>query len=87
MNKALIVATVLIVFGASLALATEKKVKLADVPAAVQQAIKDNTKDATLVGVAKDEEDGKESDDEDGGTVLQESMYVKIGRKRMKSTG
>lgn len=59
MNKTLIVAAVLSVFGVSLALAAEKKVKLADVPPAVQQAIKDNTKGTTLMGVAKDEEDGK----------------------------
>ena len=59
MNRTLSIAAALIVLGVSLAWAAEKKVKLADVPPAVQQAIKDNTKDATLLGVSKDEEDGK----------------------------
>ena len=43
----------------SLALAAEKKVKMADLPPAVQQAIKDNIKGSTLVGVSKDVENGK----------------------------
>lgn len=52
-------AMLLSLFGTSMALAAEKKVKMADLPPAVQQAIKDNTKDATLVGVSKDVENGK----------------------------
>jgi uncharacterized membrane protein YkoI len=61
MNKTLI-ATIALGFlgvGASLALAAEKKIKLSDAPPAVQQAIKDATKDATLVGVSTDVENGK----------------------------
>jgi len=52
-------ALVLGLFSSSLALAAEKKVKMSDLPPAVQQAIKDHTKDATLVGVSKDVENGK----------------------------
>ena len=58
--KTLIASTIVLgVFGTSLALAAEKKVKMEDLPPAVQQAIKDNTKDSTLVGIAKDVENGK----------------------------
>ena len=58
--KTLITSTfVLGVLAATVALAAEKKVKMEDLPPAVQQAIKDNTKDATLLGVSKDVEDGK----------------------------
>lgn len=58
--KTLIAATILLgAFGTTMAFAKEEKVKLEDCPAAVQQAIKDNTKDATLLGVAKDVENGK----------------------------
>jgi uncharacterized membrane protein YkoI len=60
MNKVLIAAVALLgLYGASLSLAAEKKIKLEDAPPAVQQAIKDATKDATLVGVETDVENGK----------------------------
>ena len=52
-------ALVLGLFSTSLVLAAEKKVKMSDLPPAVQQAVKDNIKDATLVGVSKDVENGK----------------------------
>ena len=58
--KTLITSTIVLgVLAATVALAAEKKVKMEDLPPAVQQAIKDNTKDATLLGVSKDVEDGK----------------------------
>jgi len=60
MKKTSIAAVALLVLsGASLTLAAEKKIKLENAPPAVQQAIKDATKDATLVGVETDVEDGK----------------------------
>ncbi|HTD21055.1 MAG TPA: PepSY-like domain-containing protein [Terriglobales bacterium] len=58
--KTFIAATILFgVFGTITVFAAEKKVKLTDLPPAVQQAIKDNTKDSTLVGISKDVENGK----------------------------
>jgi uncharacterized membrane protein YkoI len=53
------IAVALLGLGASLALGAERKIKLTDAPPAVQQAIKDATKDATLVGVSTDVENGK----------------------------
>src|ERR1700736_5549503 len=44
---------------AALVAASEKKVALKDVPAAVQQAIKEQSKGATLKGVATEVENGK----------------------------
>ena len=58
--KTLFATTILLgAFGTTMAFGKEQKVKLEDCPAAVQQAIKDNTKDVTLLGVAKDVENGK----------------------------
>ncbi len=58
--KTFIAATILFgVFATITVFAAEKKVKLEDLPPAVQQAIKDNTKDSTLVGISKDVENGK----------------------------
>jgi len=58
--KTFIAATILLAAcAATVALAAEKKVKMEDLPPAVQQAIKDNTKDATLVGIDMDVENGK----------------------------
>ena len=58
--KRLFTATILLsAFGTTMAFAKEEKVKLEDCPAAVQQAIKDATRDATLTGVSKDIENGK----------------------------
>jgi len=58
--KKFLAATILLgALATATAFAKEEKVKLEDCPAAVQQAIKDNTKDATLLGVAKDQENGK----------------------------
>ena len=39
--------------------AAEKKMKIQDLPPAVQQTVKDQTKNATLVGVTKEVEKGK----------------------------
>jgi hypothetical protein len=39
--------------------AAEKKVKLEDLPAAVQAAVKEQTKDATIVGLSTEKEKGK----------------------------
>jgi uncharacterized membrane protein YkoI len=58
-NTSIAAVTLLVLSGASLTLAAEKKIKLEDAPPAVQQAIKDATKDATLVGVETDVENGK----------------------------
>jgi uncharacterized membrane protein YkoI len=44
---------------AALVAASEKKVAMKDVPAAVQQAIKEQSKGATLKGVATEVENGK----------------------------
>ena len=44
---------------AALVAASEKKVAMKDVPAAVQQAIKEQSKGATLKGLAKEVEHGK----------------------------
>ena len=46
-------------FGLALAQAGESKVKMQDLPPAVQQAVKEHTKGATLVGLAKEVENGK----------------------------
>ena len=40
-------------------IAAETKVKMADLPPAVQNAVKEQTKNATLVGVSKEVEKGK----------------------------
>ena len=42
-----------------LAFAAETKVKMQDLPAAVQNAVKEQTKDATLVGLNKETENGQ----------------------------
>ncbi|HTC91945.1 MAG TPA: PepSY-like domain-containing protein [Terriglobales bacterium] len=58
--KTFIAATILLAAcSATVAFAAEKKVKMEDLPPAVQQAIKDNTKDATLVSIDMDVENGK----------------------------
>jgi uncharacterized membrane protein YkoI len=41
------------------AFAAEKKVKLEDLPAAVQTTVKEQTRDATLIGVSTEKEKGK----------------------------
>jgi hypothetical protein len=41
------------------ALSADTKVKMADLPAAVQAAVKEQTKTATLVGLSKETENGK----------------------------
>ena len=43
----------------SAAFAAETKVKMADLPLPVQQTVKEQTKDATLVGLTKEKENGK----------------------------
>jgi uncharacterized membrane protein YkoI len=48
-----------VLFAALAAQAAEKKVAMKDLPAAVQQAIKEQSKGATLRGVAKEVENGK----------------------------
>jgi len=45
--------------GLSAAYAAETKVKMADLPMPVQQTVKEQTKDATLVGITKEKEHGK----------------------------
>jgi uncharacterized membrane protein YkoI len=45
--------------GAVAAMAAEKKVKMQDLPPAVQQAVKEQTKNATLLGLTQEVEDGK----------------------------
>jgi uncharacterized membrane protein YkoI len=60
MKKTVIAAAVVLgLYGTAVAVAAEKKIKLEDAPPAVQQAIKDATKDATLLGVETDVENGK----------------------------
>ena len=44
---------------AALLLASESKVKLESLPAAVQAAVKEQTRDAKLVGLSKENEDGQ----------------------------
>ena len=44
---------------ASLAFAAETKVKMQDLPPAVQNAVKEQTKNATLVGLSKETEKGQ----------------------------
>jgi uncharacterized protein with beta-barrel porin domain len=46
-------------FTVSAAFAAEKKVKLEDLPAAVQTAVKEQTRNATLVGLSTEKEKGK----------------------------
>ena len=46
-------------FTAFAALAAEKRVKLEQLPPAVQEAVKDHTRNATLVGVSIENEKGK----------------------------
>ena len=48
-----------VVILASALIAAETKVKVADLPPAVQNAVKEQTKNATLVGVSKEVEKGK----------------------------
>lgn len=50
------IATLLLSVGA---LAAEKKMKVQDLPPAVQQTVKEQTKDATMVGLSKEVEKGK----------------------------
>src|SRR5579884_1784488 len=58
--KRFLAATILLAaFATTMAFAKEEKINLEDCPAAVQQAIKDHTKNATLLGVSKDLENGK----------------------------
>ena len=45
--------------GLSAAFAAETKVKMTDLPMPVQQTVKEQTKDATLVGITKEKENGK----------------------------
>jgi uncharacterized membrane protein YkoI len=45
--------------GLSAVLAAETKVKMTDLPTPVQQTVKEQTKDATLVGITKEKEKGK----------------------------
>lgn len=47
------------VLGFGAAVAAEKKMKMQDLPPAVQQTVKEQTKNATLVGIAKEVEKGK----------------------------
>src|SRR5262245_21277288 len=46
-------------FAACVALAAEKKVKVEDLPDAVQAAVKEQTRTATLVGITTEKEKGK----------------------------
>ncbi len=46
-------------FGVAISVAAEKKVKVQDLPRAVQETVKAQTKDSALVGVTKEVEDGK----------------------------
>jgi uncharacterized membrane protein YkoI len=48
----------LVLLGAA-ALLAETKVKMEDLPPAVQKAVKEQTRNATLVGLAKEKENGK----------------------------
>jgi uncharacterized membrane protein YkoI len=48
-----------VTFAACAALAAEEKVKLEDLPAAVQAAVKEQTRTATLVGISTEKEKGK----------------------------
>ena len=57
MRTTLVIALGLI--GGVAAMGAEKKVKLQDLPPAVQQAVKDQTKNATLVGLSQEVENGK----------------------------
>ena len=50
---------VLLLGGTSFAADSEKKVKMKDLPAAVQAAVKEQSKGATIKGLAKEVEDGK----------------------------
>ena len=59
MRKLILMSLVLGIAGATGALASEKKVKMADLPSAVQQTVKEQTKGATLVGLNKEIEGGK----------------------------
>src|SRR5713226_3278127 len=45
--------------GLSAAFAAETKVKMTDLPMPVQQTVKEQTKDAILVGITKEKENGK----------------------------
>jgi uncharacterized membrane protein YkoI len=47
------------IFTACVALASEKKVRLEDLPAAVQAAVKEQTRNGTLVGLSTEKEKGK----------------------------
>jgi len=54
---AVLLATTLLLFGS--ALASEKKVKMKDLPEAVRKTVQEQSKGATIRGLAKEVEDGK----------------------------
>src|SRR5437667_8181133 len=45
--------------GLSAAFAAETKVKMTDLPMPVQKTVKEQTRDATLIGITKEKENGK----------------------------
>jgi uncharacterized membrane protein YkoI len=51
--------TAVIVLGATTVFAAEKKIQARDLPAAVQKAVQEQNKDATIKGYAKEVENGK----------------------------
>jgi len=59
MKTLIAVNVALCALGLSAAFAAETKVKMADLPMPVQQTVKEQTKDATLVGITKEKENGK----------------------------
>jgi uncharacterized membrane protein YkoI len=58
-QKEITMKVLLVVFYASVLCAGEKKLKMEDLPPAVQSAVKEQTKSATLVGLAKETEKGQ----------------------------
>ncbi len=59
MYRLIAMSVVLGLFGLGAAIAAEKKVKMSELPPAVQQTVKEQTKNATLVGLSKETEGGK----------------------------
>lgn len=50
---------VVIMLGMGVALAAETKVQMKDLPAVVQQAVKEQSKNATVIGISKETENGR----------------------------
>lgn len=57
--RAIAFGALLLTFGASAAAAKEKKIQMKDLPAAVQRAVQDQSKGATLRGLTQEVENGK----------------------------